>query len=126
MNVLYIIIITIIYFFVSTYWINWDHLHLLDAKGLDPDSGSIAEALGYLYNLRENWNIGYKTYSQGYGILLAVFYKILLLASTVFGDAGQYSVHFWDKYNWGMKTAKADIISFEGRLFFLYAAARFS
>lgn len=68
-----IIAIVASYYVLSVSGLNWDHLELAGGYGLDPDGGGISEALGYLYNLQENWHIGFKEYPQGYGILLALF-----------------------------------------------------
>jgi len=80
----YIILLTIIYFSLSLTGISWDNLEMRNGYGQDPDGGVVPEALGYLHNPGATWNIGHKVYPQGYGIVLAGFYKLTLLVSSLF------------------------------------------
>ncbi len=53
-DLLCIIALVVLYYFVSVIGLDWDHLELAGGYGLDTDGGGISEALGYLYNLEEN------------------------------------------------------------------------
>ena len=110
------------YFFLSVVSLNWAHLELAGGYGLDPDSGGISEALGYLYNLQENWHIGYKDYPQGYGILLALFDGLAVSVASLAGKLPAFEVYMANQPYSRLLMAVADISSAEGRIFFTLVA----
>ena len=110
------------YFFLSVVSLNWDHLELAGGYGLDPDGGGISEALGYLYNLQENWHIGFKEYPQGYGILLALLDGLAVAVASLAGKLPAFEVHMANQSYSRLLMAVADISSAEGRIFFTLVA----
>ena len=110
------------YFFLLVVSLNWDHLELAGGYGLDPDGGGISEALGYLYNLQENWHIGFKEYPQGYGILLALFDGLAVAVASLAGKLPAFEVHMANQSYSRLLMAVADISSAEGRIFFTLVA----
>ncbi len=121
-DLLCIIALVVSYYFVSVIGLNWDHLELAGGYGLDPDSGGIFEALGYLYNLRENWRIGHKEYPQGYGILLALFYGFAVSAATLAGKLPPFEIQMASQPYSRLLMAVADISTADGRIFFTLVA----
>ena len=121
-DLLCIIAIIVSYYFLSVIGLNWDHLELAGGYGLDPDSQGISEALGYLYNLRENWRIGGKEYPQGYGILLALFYGIAVSAATLAGKLPSFDIQMANQPYGRLLMAVADISTADGRIFFTLVA----
>ena len=117
-----IIVIVASYYVLSVSGLNWDHLELAGGYGLDPDSGGISEALGYLYNLQENWRIGYKDYPQGYGILLALFNGLAVSVASLAGKLPTFELHMTTQPYSRLLMAVADISSAEGRIFFTLVA----
>lgn len=114
--------IVVSYYFVSVIGLNWDHLELTGGYGLDPDGGGIFEALGYLYNLEENWHIGFKEYPQGYGILLALFYALAVSAATLAGKLPPFEIQMANQPYSRLLMAFANISSVDGRIFFTMVA----
>ena len=114
-DLLCIIALVVSYYFVSVIGLNWDHLELAGGYGLDTDGGGISEALGYLYNLEENWQIGFKEYPQGYGILLALFYAFAVSAATLAGKLPPFEIHMANQPYGRLLMAVADISTADGR-----------
>ena len=121
-DLLCIITIVVLYNFLSVIGLNWDRLDLTGGYGLDPDSEGISEALGYLYNLQENWHIGFKEYPQGYGILLALFYAFAVSAATFAGKLPPFEIHMANQPYSRLLMAVADISTVDGRIFFTMVA----
>lgn len=121
-DLLCIIALVVLYYFVSVIGLNWDHLELTGGYGLDPDSEGISEALGYLYNLQENWHIGFKEYQQGYGILLALFYGFVVSAATLARNLPPFEIQMANQPYGRLLMAVADISTEEGRIFFTLGA----
>ena len=117
-----IIVIVASYCFLSVSGLNWDHLELAGGYGLDPDSGGISEALGYLYNLQENWRIGGKEYPQGYGILLALFYGIAVNVASFAGKLPPFEIQMRNQPYGRLLMAVAHISTEDGRIFFTLTA----
>ena len=63
---------------------NWDRVIENNGKSLDPDGGESAISLKYMIN--RDYSSGYKTYPQGYGILLSIIYEIYFKSCGLFGD----------------------------------------
>ena len=110
-----LIAVVVSYYFLSVIGLNWDHLELAGGYGLDPDSQGISEALGYLYNLQENWRIGGKEYPQGYGILLALFYGFAVFAATLAGKLPAFDIQMANQPYGRLLMAVADISTADGR-----------
>ena len=110
------------YYFLSVIGLNWDHLELTGGYGLDPDSGGISEALGYLYNFQENWHVGFKEYQQGYGLLLALFYGFTVSAASVAGNLPAFEIQMVNQPYSRLLMAFANISTADGRSFFTIAA----
>lgn len=117
-----IIVIVASYYVLSVSGLNWDHLELAGGYGLDPDGGGISEALGYLYNLQENWSIGYKDYPQGYGLLLALFNGLAVSVASLAGKLPTFELHMTTQPYSRLLMPVADISSAEGRIFFTLVA----
>ena len=114
--------IVVSYYFLSVIGLNWDHLERAGGYGLDPDSQGISEALGYLYNLQDNWRIGGKEYPQGYGILLALFYGFSVAAATLASKLPAFEIHMANQPYGRLLMAFANISTADGRIFFTLAA----
>ena len=114
--------IVISYFLLSVTGLNWDNLELAGGYGLDPDSGGISEALGYLYNFQENWHVGFKEYQQGYGLLLAVFYGFTVSAASIVGKLPTFEIQMANQPYSRLLMAFANISTADGRIFFTLAA----
>ena len=117
-----IISLAILYYFLSVVGLNWDHLELAGGYGLDPDSGGISEALGYVYNLPENWHVGFKAYPQGYGILLAFLDVLVVSAASIAGALPKFGIHMANQPYSRLLMAVAEISTAEGRIFFTLVA----
>jgi hypothetical protein len=89
---LYVSILAFIFFTLSVAGINWDHLELLNGIASDPDKGSVDEALGYVHSFSDNWYKGHKENPQGYGLILALFFKIIIFFSSLFDLLPSYEI----------------------------------
>ena len=117
-----IVTLAILYYFLTVVGLNWDHLELAGGYGLDPDAGGISEALGYAYNFPENWHIGYKAYPQGYGFLLAFLDVLVVSAASIAGTLPKFGIRMANQNFSRLPMAIADISSVDGRIFFTLAA----
>ncbi|MBF0531654.1 MAG: glycosyltransferase family 39 protein [Candidatus Omnitrophica bacterium] len=121
-----LVLLAAVYFFLAVPSINWDHVELRKGYGTDPDKGGISEALGYAYHFKENWSVGYKTYPQGYGLGLALFYKTAVFIAQSFHRLPDFALTVANNVYGRMPSADVKISTIEGRTFFLFLARWYS